>query len=632
MSGAQRWSLQLTSPLGADALWLEALEGDEYISEPFRFELTMLTEQDFVDASALIGKPAHATLVDGNDNKRYIHGIVTRFSQTRRRCTAELRPWLWLLSLTSDCRIFQNKTVPEIVTAIFGDCGQTDYRNDLALSYPMLEYCVQFQESALDFVSRLMEEAGIAYFFEHTENAHTLVMVDDPSKYPTCAHADALPFLPLPEDRDWLTDLRIDSAELSQRVASAKFQTDDYNFITPSTDLKATAGTGSWQVYEYPGRYTAKSDGETRAKRRMEEIEALVKLLSGTSPVRHLAAGSTFTMTGHPSDAFNAKYALYSVHHSAGRREYANSFTAFPADLPFRPPRRTARPRVAGSQTAIVVGPSGKEIWTDQYGRIKVQFHWDQNGKKDENSSCWVRVSQNWAGTSWGAFALPRIGQEVVVSFLDGDPDRPLITGCVYNGDNPAPYTLPDQQTKTTLKSNTSQGGGGFNEIRFEDAKGSEEIFIQAQKDMLIKVLNDRTETVDHDDTVTVKNDRKLTVSEGNATFTVSKGNETHSVAGTRSVAVTKAETHSNKADFSQDVAGNFTLQISGDITIKATGSVTIQAGASLSVKSGTALSAEAGTALSLSGGTTMELKGNASGTVDGGGLLAVKGGLVKLN
>jgi type VI secretion system secreted protein VgrG len=641
MSGARNWSLQLTTPLGADVLLLESLEGAEYLSEPFLFELSMLTEQDTVYASALVGKPAHVTLVDGDGNKRFIHGIVTRFSQDERRCTAELRPWIWMLSLTSDCCIFQNKTVPDILTSVFGNCGQTDYRSDLALSYSALDYCVQFQETAFEFVCRLMEEAGIAYYFEHSESAHTLVMIDDPSKYPVCPHADSLPFLPLPDDRDWLTDMRVSSASLSQRVATAKFQTDDYNFITPSTELKATAGNGSWQVYEYPGRYTAKSDGDTVAKRRMEEFEALVKQLSGTSPMRHLTAGATFIMTKHPSDAFNGKYALHSVHHSARRGEYGNSFIAFPAEVPFRPPRRTARPRVAGSQTAIVVGPSGKEIWTDQYGRVKIQFHWDQVGTKDENSSCWVRVAQNWAGTSWGAFALPRIGQEVVVSFLDGDPDRPLVTGCLYNGDNPVPYTLPDDQTKTTLKSNTSQGGGGFNEIRFEDAKDSEQMFIQAQKDMLIKVLHDRTETVDHDDTVTVKNDRKLTVSEGNvtstvskgnATFTLSEGNETRSVAGTRSLTVTKAETHSNKADFSQDVAGNFTLQITGDITIKASGAVTIEAGTSLTVKSGTGLSAQAGTSLSLSGGTTMELKASATGTVDGGGVLNVKGGLVKLN
>jgi type VI secretion system secreted protein VgrG len=641
VSGPHNWSLQLTTALDADVLLLESLEGEEHLSAPFLFKLSMLADRDFVDASALVSKPAHATLVDGDGNKRYIHGILTRFSQNERRCDAELRPWLWLLSLAADCRIFQHKTVPEILSQVFEEAGQTDFRNDLILNYPALDYCVQFHETTLEFVSRLMEEAGISYYFEHSETAHTLVLIDDPSCYPSCPHADMLPFLPLSADRDWLTDLRIDSASLSQCVATDAFETDDYNFTVPSTELKATAGTGSLQIYEYPGRYAIKNDGDTVAKRRMEEITALSKLLSGTSPVRHLSAAATFTLSGHPSDAFNGKYALYSVYHEARRREYSNKFTAFPSNIAFRPPRRTVRPRIAGSQTAIVVGPAGSEIWTDQYGRVKLQFHWDQRGKKDENSSCWVRVAQNWAGTNWGAFTLPRIGQEVVVSFIEGDPDRPLVTGCVYNGDNPVPYALPDEQTKTTFKSNSSQGGGGFNEFRFEDKKGSEEIYVHAEKDMCIAVVNDRSETVDHDETITVTNDRKLTVSEGNATFTVAKGNhtisvdtgkETHSVKGTRSLTVTDKETHSNQADFSQDVAGNFTLIVNGDITIRASGAVTIEAGTSLTVKSGTGLAVQAGTSLSLSGGTTMELKASATGTVDGGGMLNVKGGLVKLN
>jgi len=220
VSGALAWSLQLTTPLGPDVISLESLEGSESLSAPFSFALSMLTDQDTVDASAVVGKPAHVTLIDGEANKRYIHGLITRFSQSERRCMAELRPWLWMLSLTLDCRIFQNKSVPDILRAVFGDCGQTDYRNDLVLSYPTLDYCVQFQETAFDFVSRLMEEAGIAYYFDHSESAHTLVMIDDPSKYPACPHADSLPFLPLPEDRDWLTDSRIGSADLSQGVAA----------------------------------------------------------------------------------------------------------------------------------------------------------------------------------------------------------------------------------------------------------------------------------------------------------------------------------------------------------------------------------------------------------------------------
>ena len=388
-------------------------------------------------------------------------------------------------------------------------------------------------------------------------------------------------------------------------------------------------------------RYQTVDAGETLARRRIEAFAAVATEVAGESPVRALRAGGAFTLTAHPDPALNARYVVRSVSHHAARREYANSFTAFPATTPFRPPRATPSPRISGSQTAIVVGPAGKEMYTDKYGRVKVQFHWDQRGKKDENSSCWIRVAQSWAGVSWGAFTLPRIGQEVVVTFLNGDPDRPLITGCVYNGDNPVPYALPDEETKTTLKSNSSAGGGGFNEIRLEDKKDHEEFYLHAQKDMTVDVLNNQTVTITQDRAATIsKGNDTLTITEGDRTVAVSKGKETHTVAGTRDLTVTGNETRANKADFSHSVSGNFTLDVSGDITIKASGAVTLQSGTGLTLKAGTALSAssgtsleaKAGTGLSLSGATTAEVKAGASGTVDGGGILNLKGGLVKLN
>jgi type VI secretion system secreted protein VgrG len=368
---------------------------------------------------------------------------------------------------------------------------------------------------------------------------------------------------------------------------------------------------------------------------------AAKKQVRGESPVRGLRAGGAFTLTGHPDQTLNTRHALRSVTHTAVRREYDNRFVAFPATTSFRPPLVTPPPRIGGSQTAIVVGPAGKEIYTDKYGRVKVQFHWDQQGKNDENSSCWIRVAQNWAGVNWGAFTLPRIGQEVVVTFLDGDPDRPLITGCVYNGDNPVPYTLPDEQTKTVLKSNSSEGGGGFNEVTLEDKKGSEQIYVHAQKDLVVDVLNNQTVTVTQDRSVTLsKGNDTLTISEGNRTSAISKGNETHSVQGTRGLTVTGAETHTNKANFSQTVSGNFTLSVDGDITIKASGALTLQSGTGMTVKAGTSFAAsggttaavKAGTGLTLQGGTTFELQGSASGTINGGGMLSAKGGMVQLN
>jgi type VI secretion system secreted protein VgrG len=640
MSGTAQWSLMLTTPLGGDALALQRLEGEEHLSDPFLLHLTM-TASAPVDTDALLGKPACVTLIDGGGNKRYLHGLVTRFRQSGNVCSADLRPWLWMLSLIADNRIFQAKSVPDILAAVFSDAGFTDYRNDLQGSYGTLDYCVQFQESSLGFVSRLMEEAGICYFFEHTDSAHTLVLADDPSSFKDCEHAASIPFLPLPEGADWLTDLRIDTVATESRVAVQAYQADDFNFTIPATELKVATGEGARRVYQYPGRYDTLDAGETVARRRIEAFEAGARQISGTAPVRALRAGGAFTLTGHPDTALNARYALRSVLHLAERRSYSNRFVGFPAAVPFRPPLQTPAPRIGGSQTAIVVGPSGKEIHTDKYGRVKVQFHWDQLGRRDENSSCWIRVAQNWAGVSWGAFTLPRIGQEVVVTFLNGDPDRPLITGCVYNGDNPVPYALPDEQTKTVFRSNSSAGGGGFNELRLEDKKDSEEIYLHAQKDMTMDVLNDQTVTITRNRAVTIsKGNDTLTVSEGDRLVSVSKGKETHSVQGTRDLTVTGAETHANKADFSQTVSGNFSLTVDGDITIKASGSVTLQSGTGMTVKagtslaasSGTALEAKAGTGLTLQGSTTAELKAGASGTVDGGGMLALKGGLVKLN
>lgn len=632
MSGGQSWSLAVTTPLGDGALVLQRMEGEEHVSEPFHLRLTMNAAAP-VDASALLGQAAHVTLIDGAGNKRYLHGLVTRFAQNDADCTADLRPWLWMLSLRADNRVFQNKSVPDILEAVFNGAGFTDFRNDLRLTYAPLDYCVQFQETDFAFASRLMEEAGICYFFEHSESAHTLVLADDAASFQDCANAASLAYRPLPASMDWLTDTRIDELTSESAVTSQQYMTDDYNFVTPSTELKASTGDGTRRVYEYPGRYAAKDAGDGVVKRRIEALEAGGARISGASPARAMRAGGAFTLTGHPNAALNRKYALRHVSHAAARGEYSNRFEAFPTATPFRPPRLTPWPRVAGSQTAVVVGPSGKEIYTDQYGRVKVQFHWDQQGSNDENSSCWIRVAQNWAGVSWGAFTLPRIGQEVVVTFLDGDPDRPLITGCVYNGDNPVPYALPDEQTKTVLKSNSSEGGGGFNELRLEDKKGSEEIFLHAARDLTVTVLNNETVTVTQDRAVTIsKGNDSLTVSEGDRTVAVSKGKETHSVQGTRDMTVTGAETRANKADFTHSVSGNFTLSVDGDITIKAGGALTLQSGTGLTIKAGTSLDGRAGTSLQLQGGTTATFKASAAGTVDGGGMLTVKGGIVQIN
>ncbi len=646
-------SLKISTPLGTDKLLLRKFSGEEAISAPFLFSLDMATESADLDPSMLLGAKAGVTLTDGAGSTRLFHGLITRVTIAGSAWIAEMRPWLWMLTLATDSRIFQNKSIPDIVTAVFDGLGFSDYKKQLTGSYTPLDYCVQYQETSFDFVSRLLEQAGIWYFFDHSSSAHTLVLADDPSALVACENAAKVQFLDLAPDKRWLGETPVWDVSVSNSVAPGKYSVDDFNFETPSTDLTATASakTGTMPVYEYPGLFQQKSDGDALTKLRLEEFAANTKLLGGGSPIRHLRPGTKVTLEKHPLASLNSDWALATVRHDAARNEYSNSFTAFPADITWRPPRVTPRPRIAGTQTATVTGKSGEEIWTDKYGRIKVQFHWDQLGKNDENSSCWIRVSQSWAGKGWGAWTLPRIGQEVVVSFLEGDPDRPLVTGCVYNGDFPLPYALPADQTKTVLKSNTSKGGNGSNEIRLEDKKDSEEIYVHAQKDMNIVVENARTATINKaDDTLTVaKGNRSVTISEGNDTLSIAKGNrslsvatgnDTYEVKGTRGVTVTGAETHTNNADYTWNITGNLTIKIDGTLTLQSAGAatiksdaaVTLQSGTGMTVKAGTALDASSGTGLSLQAGTTLDAKASAAGTVDGGGMLTLKGGMVKIN
>jgi type VI secretion system secreted protein VgrG len=369
-------------------------------------------------------------------------------------------------------------------------------------------------------------------------------------------------------------------------------------------------------VYEYPGGYAESGTGQGLAAVRMQELGLGAKALRGDSTCRAFTAGCRFTLAGHARSELNAEHVLRQVVHSISHDNYSNSFIAFPLALPFRPPRVTPKSRVFGTQTATVVGKSGEEIWTDSHGRIKVQFHWDRLGSSDENSSCWVRVAQAWAGQSWGAFFLPRIGQEVIVSFLDGDPDRPLVTGCVYNATQTPPETLPANQTRSVIRSRSSKQGSAGNELRFEDKKDSEELYLHAQKDM-------NTE---------VENDRSARVIKGNDSLKIEQG--------TRSVDVKGDESHTNQANFTQQVTGDFKLKVDGNLTIEVGGSISIKAGTSFKNEAGTELTNQAGTALTNKAGTeltndagiSMTNKAAASQTVDGGGMLTLKGGIVKIN
>lgn len=538
--------MSVTTPAGEDAFLLTHFHGREQISGLFSYNLQMVTERDDIDPSALIGKAVTVkiTLPDGSD--RPFHGYVRRLvagefeNRGLQSYTAEVVPWFWFSTRTSDCRIFQEKTVRDIIEEVLGPTG-FDFQFKLTGTYRTWDYCVQYRETDFNFLSRLMEQEGIFYYFEHEEGNHRLVMADNASAYKDCVPAGPLEYSPGTRTLE-----SIESWSHGFDFVSGKWAQQDFNFETPSTDLKTEMPTvlklpdaKDYELYDYPGEYEKLSEGKTYTQLRMEAVETTHDIAVGGGTCRSLTPAGKFELSAHelPADD-KKKFVLTGVEHSAvdttfaGGTEtgthYQNSFQCVPEARVYRPERTTPKPVVQGMQTAIVVGPSSEEIYTDKFGRVKVQFHWDRYGKNDENSSCWVRASQNWAGKNWGGVFLPRIGQEVVVAFLEGDPDRPMIIGRVYNAEQMPPYDLPANRTQSGIKSRSSKGGGAdnFNELRFEDKKGDEEVYFHAEKDFTRVVENDDSLEVGNNQTIEVMQNRTEAVKKGNDTIKIEKGKQ----------------------------------------------------------------------------------------------------------
>jgi len=519
--------LAVDTPLGKDVLMVQALNGEEGISHLFHFTLDLVSTERSLDFDAIVGRPVSVRLarVDGSD--RHFSGIVSRFSQgaTTPEFTtyrAEVVPWTWLLTRTSNCRVFQHLTVPAIIEKVFHDRGFSDFRNHLQRSYPTLEYCVQYRESDFAFVSRLMEQHGIFYYFEHDKSEHFLVMADTAAEHRPCPGQEQVRYQQTQgatiAEQDVVTEWWT-----AREVRTSKYSLTDYNFETPgvhldaSVEARASGGRSKLEVFDYPGRYGKRDEGEGLVRTRIEEEEAQQQTHAGTSNCMAFQPGYRFTLSEHERDATNQAYVLTAVSHAAtegsytsaaggGRFSYSTSFRCIPASVPFRPVRSTSKPVVDGVQSAVVVGKKGETMWVDKYGRVKVQFHWDRAGQRDENSSCWVRVAQSWAGKAWGSLFLPRIGQEVLVQFLDGDPDRPIIVGSVYNAEQTVPYSLPDMQLRSAVKSNSKDGGS--NEFRLDDKDGAQQVYLHAEKDLDVEVKNDRRESIGGSLNLTVAKDR----------------------------------------------------------------------------------------------------------------------------
>ncbi len=622
--------LAVETPLGEDALVLVSFTGHEEMSRLFHYRLEMVSEQDSIAAKKIVGKSVTFRINLADGTPRYFNGVVSRFSAGDRETGlrhyhAEVVPWLWLLTRTTDCRIFQNKSVPDIVQQIFKDLGFSDFSLQLKGTHKPREYCVQYRETDFNFVSRLMEEEGIFYFFQHANGKHTLVLADNPGAYKDLPekeveYAYSYGTLAGPD--------RLTSWEHQYDFISGKWAQTDYNFdehparseATPSQLLMTNEKTAvpldnvdKFEQYDYPGAYGDKDRGRALTKVRMEEEEATYDVVHAASWCRTFTPGGKFKVKRHDCrDEEGKGYVITSIDHTARQlaeydseekmhEAYQNRFTCIPDSLPFRAQRTTPRPVVRGVQPAVVVGPAGEEIYTDKHGRVKVQFFWDREGKRNESSSCWVRVSQSYAGKAWGAVTIPRIGQEVIVDFVEGDPDHPIIVGRVYNADQTPPYPLPAQGMVSGLKSNSTPGGGGYNEYIMDDTKGHELIREHGQYD--------KDSTIEHDLREHVKNNRSRDVT-NNETISVGK-DRAASVGQNESLSVGKDQSVSIGANRSESVGGNETISIGGSRSVNVKQNDSLAVGRVLSINAGDEITITTGAAsISMKKDGTISIQG----------------------
>ena len=624
--------LAIKTALGPDVLAVRSVSVHEQISHLFQIEAELSSEDGEIDLDKVIGHDATIRLNVGDKDKRFFNGIVSRLVQMANvggyaHYRASIVPWLWFLTRTSDCCIFQDMTVPDIIEDVFKFYGFNDYKLKLSATYPKWEYCVQYRETDFNFVSRLMEQEGIYYFFDHQDGKHTLVLADSISAHKPFPGYSEVTFHELEggaAEREVITDWTVEKE--AQPVAYAL---QDFDFKKPKTSLLASSnvkrkyGKAEYEIYDFPGEYIEHAEGDRLTDVRLNELQTQYETLHGQASARGLAAGSTFKLKKHPRTDQNREYLLTEVTVNADAGEFASNggkgegeffscgFSAIDKTQQFRAARITPKPIVQGPQTAIVVGPSGEEIYTDQHARVKVHFPWDRHDKSDENSSCWIRVSQYWAGKQWGAIQIPRLGQEVIVEFLEGDPDEPIITGRVYNADQVPPYALPANKTQSGVKSRSSKGGGtaNFNEIRFEDKKGSEQVYIHAEKNQDNVVENDETTDVGHDRTEKVGHDEKITI--GN--------NRTEKVGVNEDITIGVNRTEKVGANESIDVGANRTRNVGGNESITVAIGRTHTVGVNEAITVGAAQEITVGAAQTITVGAVQAITVGASQTTNVG-------------
>ncbi|MBL4607052.1 MAG: type VI secretion system tip protein VgrG [Pseudomonadales bacterium] len=596
-------SIAVKTPLDDDVLLFHRMTATEELGRLFQFNLDLLSTNPKIEFHKILGQSMTVRYQRQDKEIRHFNGIVSQFSQAGSHgdlyiYRATLSPWFWLLTRTTDSRIFQNKTVPDIIKDIFREHGFNDVEESLTGTYREWENCVQYRETDFNFISRLLEQEGIYYYFKHEEDKHTLVLADSANAHEAIPGYEKVPFFP-PEGSERRERDHLYKWTLNQNIQSGIYTLNDFDFKKPKANLLVNStfprehDLANYEVYDYPGEYRESGEGENYARTRIEELQVQYEHVQAKGNAAGLVAGCLFTLTNYFSrEDQNREYLITVERCHLGPQEYESRFdreggttfsttiTAIDSQQPFRARRSTPKPIVQGPQTAIVVGKEGEEIWTDKYGRVKVRFHWDRFGESNENSSCWMRVSHPWAGKNWGAVAIPRIGQEVIVSFLEGDPDQPIITGRVYNDDNMPPYDLPANATQSGIKTRSSKGGtsGNFNELRFEDKKGAEEVYIHAEKDYNSHVENDYNIEIEHDASQTVINNAIIdigvnhTEAIGGDMHLAVTGSQDTEVTGNRDIAVTGDSTNTITGSHTQTVTGNVDTWIHTDESKKVIG------------------------------------------------------------
>jgi type VI secretion system secreted protein VgrG len=647
ITDAKRW-LQLKSPLGKDQLILTGFSGEEAINGFFSFRLDVISPKATIQPTDLLGKEITFSVSSG-DQWRFYHGFVSRMSSgghvdhwgdgtTYYVYHMELVPEYWFITHRVDCRIFQQKTTKAIIEEVLSKAGaKAPTKLPTGRTW---EYCVQYLESDWAFIERLIQEEGWVWFIRHKDGSNELHVGEDAGVY------FAIDMAKVEMDAEGTANNVINAFDQEYRFLPTKWANEDYDFKAPQKDLLTSTNSvaksgksGQFEVYDYPGNYIDKGNadgkGDRIAKRRIEALEANYKLAEGHGAVRSFEAGGYFTLSGHSSG--NGDWVVARVRHAAsgaghaagatGGSTYGNSFVVAPKATVLRPARTVPRPIIAGPQTAVVVGPAGEEIDVDQYGRIHVQFHWDRLGQKNEKSSCWIRVAQSWAGPQWGTVFTPRVGMEVVCEFLDGDPDRPLITGCVYNGDNMPPWALPGNKTQSGIETRSSKGGqkADTNIFRFEDKKAAEIIYMHAQKDHVVEVEHDEDITIDNDQMRHIKNNQTLKV-DNNQSETIKQNRDTTITMGN--------DTYQLKMGNLKETIdmGNDKLVMSlGKQDVEAMQSIELKVGMS-SVKLDQMGVTIKGMMIKVDGQMMVDIKGGLMTTVKAGLMLTLKGAITLIN